>query len=39
MTLKIECHSQYNASQNGMSLKMEYHLKQNITQNGIPQQK
>ena len=44
MSLKIECHSKWNATQNGkshkitqnsMSLKMDCILKWNVTQNGL----
>ena len=35
MSLKMECESQRNVTQNGMSPKMEYHSKWNLTQNGM----
>ena len=35
MALKMECHSRWNVTQNGMALKIECHLKWNVTQNGI----
>ena len=34
-SLKMECHSKWNVTQNGMSFKMECHSERNITQNGI----
>ena len=34
-SLKMECHSKWNVTQNEMSLSMECHSKWNITQNGI----
>ena len=34
-SLKMECHSKWNVTQNGMSLKVECHSKWNVTQNGM----
>ena len=31
--LKVECHSTWNVTPNGMSLKIEFNLKLNFTQN------
>ena len=33
MSLKMECHSKWNITQNLISVKMECHLKWNFTQN------
>ena len=35
MSLKMECHSQWNVTHNGMSLKMEFHWKWTFTENGM----
>ena len=34
-SLKMECHSKWNVTKNGMSLKKECHSKWNVTKNGI----
>ena len=35
MSLKIECYSKWNVTQNGMSLKLKCQSKLNVTQNGM----
>ena len=35
MSLKMECHSKWNDTQNGMKLKMECNSKWIVTQNGL----
>ena len=39
MSLKMECHSKWNVTQNGMSLKIECHSKWNVTQKGMSHKK
>ena len=36
MSLKMECDSKWNVTQNGMLLKIECDSNWNVTQNGVP---